>query len=148
MLISGRNQSGLSDREIQHCLEVWRELCGGQERELVTSGASRHSSRTHFNENDGLVYLGADAMPGRAITANSRMSVLACLAHELGHLERFQQGYQRPFDMPDKLLDEAETSIHASFIPVLGPRDREDLIEDASDRLIQWLEQGRRSSEE
>jgi hypothetical protein len=37
------------------------------------------------------------------------------------------------------LLDEAETSLRASFTSVLSPKDREDLVEDARDRLIQWL---------
>jgi hypothetical protein len=37
------------------------------------------------------------------------------------------------------LLDEAETSPRASFTSILSPKDREDLVEDARDRLIQWL---------
>ena len=41
---------------------------------------------------------------------------------------------------PDVLLDEAETSLRASFTSLLSPKDREDLpVEDARDRLIQWL---------
>lgn len=67
------------------------------------------------------------------------MSPLACLAHEFAHFERFQLGYQRPVTAPDNLLDEAETSLRASFLPVLARRDREDLVEDARDRLIDWL---------
>jgi hypothetical protein len=85
-----------------------------------------------------MVHLGADVMPGQAIDANSRMSVLACLAHELGHAERFELGYRRPID---NLIDEAETSLRASFVSILGLKDREDLVEDARDRLIQWLAQ-------
>lgn len=83
--------------------------------------------------------LGADAYPGAGRTANSRMSPLACLAHELAHVERHELGYDRPFDPPDSYLDEAETSLRASFVPVLSPRDREDLVEDARDRLTDWL---------
>jgi hypothetical protein len=37
------------------------------------------------------------------------------------------------------LIDEAETSLHASFALDLVMIDREDLIEDARDRLIHWL---------
>jgi hypothetical protein len=33
----------------------------------------------------------------------------------LAHAERFQLGYRRPTDLPDVLLDEAETSLRASF---------------------------------
>jgi hypothetical protein len=85
------------------------------------------------------VYLGADVDPGIGIDANSRMSVFACLAHELAHVERFQAGYRRPVELPDVLIDEAEASLRASFTSILGPKDREDLVEDARDRLIDWL---------
>jgi hypothetical protein len=67
------------------------------------------------------------------------MSVLACLAHELAHLQRRRMDFNRPFHLPDAHLDEAETSIHASFLPALSQVDREDLVEDARDRLIDWL---------
>jgi hypothetical protein len=67
------------------------------------------------------------------------MSVLACLAHELAHAERFELGFQRPNKFPDSLIDESETSLHASFMPVLSSTEREDLVEDAVDRLYQWL---------
>jgi hypothetical protein len=67
------------------------------------------------------------------------MSVLACLAHELAHVERFEMGFQRPIEFPDSLIDESETSLHASFMPVLSSAEREDLVEDAVDRLYQWL---------
>ena len=86
-----------------------------------------------------MVLLGADAFPGEGVDANSRMSALACPAHELAHAERFRLGYRRPTDLPDVLLDEAETSLRAAFTSVLRRKDREDLVEDARDRLIQWL---------
>jgi hypothetical protein len=41
--------------------------------------------------------------------------------------------------MPDVLIDEAETSLNASFHIAISPKDREDLIEDARDRLTEWL---------
>ena len=139
MILFGRNQTGLNEREIRHCLEAWDVLCGENKRDLVISEASRHSSRTRFSEIDRLVYLGADVKPGNGIEANSRMSVLACLAHELAHVERFEREFQRPLEFPENLIDEAETSLHASFISVLSPKDREDLIEDERDRLNQWF---------
>ncbi|MFT5130457.1 MAG: hypothetical protein ACI8W8_004088 [Rhodothermales bacterium] len=67
------------------------------------------------------------------------MSMLACLAHELAHAQRFRLDYRRPFELPDMLLDEAETSIHASFHVVLSEVDRRDLVEDGRDRLEMWL---------
>ena len=91
-----------------------------------------------------MVLLGADAYPGAGVDANSRMSVLACLVHELAHAERFAVGYRRPTSLPDVLLDEAETSLRAAFTSVISPTEREALVEDARDRLIAWLAAQRR----
>lgn len=52
---------------------------------------------------------------------------------------RSEMEVDRPFDLPDAYLDEAETSIAASFNPWLTPQDRADLVEDARDRLVDWL---------
>jgi hypothetical protein len=139
MILAGRNQVGLTEEEIERCLLAWKLLCGEKERELVIDEAHQHSSRTRFNETSGKVHLGADVKPGIGTQANSRMSELACLAHELAHAERFEIGFQRPIELPDSLIDESETSLHASFMPVLSSKDREDLVEDARDRLIQWI---------
>jgi len=139
MIVAGRNQVGLSQREIEYCLEAWEFLCEGKPREFIVSGAIKHSSRTRFNETDGKVYLGADVKPGVGIEANARMSLLACLAHELAHAERFDLGFRRPTDLPDVLVDEAETSLHASFMSSLTTKDQADLIEDARDRLNEWF---------
>jgi hypothetical protein len=139
MILAGRNQVGLTEREISHCLKAWELLCGDKRRVLIIADAHKHSSKTRFNEIDGLVYLGANVKPGIGIEANSRLSVLACLAHELAHVERFEGEMQRPIEFPDNLIDEAETSLHASFMSVLNVRDRRDLIEDARDRLSQWF---------
>lgn len=139
MLTAGRNQVGLTEQQIEYCLEAWAVLCGNLPIGLDTSEAARNSSRTRFNEERNQVFLGADALPGEGVDAVSRMSTLACLAHELAHVERLRLGYRRPLHLPDVLLDEAETSLRASFTSVLRMKDREDLVEDARDRLIQWL---------
>jgi hypothetical protein len=139
MLAAGRNQSGLTDKQIEYCLEVWAVLRADRQITLDISGASQNFSCTRFNEDQNKVFLGADAFPGEGVDANSRMSTLACLAHELTHAERFQLGYRRPTDLPDVLLDEAETSLRAAFTSILRRKNREDLVEDARDRLIQWL---------
>ncbi len=73
------------------------------------------------------------------------MSLLACLAHEFAHAERYLAGYERPVDSPEFLIDEAETSLHASFVTVLNKKDREDLREDAYLRLIQYFKTGSES---
>jgi len=141
MLAAGRNHTGLTTQQIEYCLEAWTILCGDLPVEFDVSGAMQNLSRTRFNEEHNKVCLGADALAGQGVDANSRMSTLACLAHELAHAERFRLGYRRPTDLPDVLLDEAETSLRAVFTSVLGRKDREDLVEDARDRLIQWLGQ-------
>jgi hypothetical protein len=139
MILAGRNQVGLTEEEIERCLLAWKFLCGEVVREIVTDEAHHHFSRTRFDEIGGKVHLGANVKPGIGTAANSRMSELACLAHELAHAERFEIGFQRPLELPDSLIDESETSLHASFMPVLNSKDREDLVEDARDRLIQWI---------
>lgn len=138
-MLGARNKLGLTPEQIDRCVEIWQVLCGDVQRLLDVSEAHRFGSRTRFDERRGTMILGADVLPGSGQTPNARMSRLACLAHELAHAERFEMGYNRPFDYPDVLLDEAETSIHASFTPVLNPRDREDLVDDARERLVDWL---------
>lgn len=140
MFTAGRNTIGLTERQIGYCREAWSILCGDRSIELDCSSAHEHSSKTRFNEDREKVYLGADAYPGDGSDANSRMSTLACLAHELAHADRFRAGYRRPAELPDVLVDEAETSLRASFTSVLRMKDREDLVEDARDRLIHWLD--------
>jgi hypothetical protein len=139
MFTAGRNQIGLTEKQIAYCMEAWVVLCADRPIAFDTSEAVQYASRTRFNEAQNTVFLGADAVPGDGVDANVRLSTLACLAHELAHAERFYLGYRRPTDLPDVLLDEAETSLRASFTSVLSPKDREDLVEDARDRLIQWL---------
>lgn len=139
MILAGRNGVGLSEREIEQCIWAWELLCGTKERTLIVSEATRHSSRTYFEQTRNVVYLGADVKPGTGIEANARMSILASLAHELAHAERHELGFDRPVDFPELLIDEAETSLHASYISILSSKDREDLIEDARDRLNQWF---------
>lgn len=138
-MLGARNRIGLTDHQIKHCQETWEFLCGRVKRELDPSEAHRHGSRTRYDERRRAVILGADAYPGAGQSANSRMSVLACLAHELAHMRRAARGFRRPLTPPDSYLDEAETSIYASFLKEVWPHDRADLIEDARDRLIDWL---------
>ncbi|AFW93718.1 hypothetical protein VB638_11955 [Dolichospermum sp. UHCC 0684] len=147
LYLGQRNRNGLTDRQIEYCIEAWQVLCGDEDRILITDEANINSSRTRFVEDRNVVDLGADAYPGNNSSANSRMSVLACLAHELSHMQRFDREYRRPLDMPDILIDEAETSLNASFHIALGSKDREDLIEDARDRLIEWLDNQSQSRE-
>lgn len=147
-MLGSRNQTGLDAAQIKYCTQAWEFLCGDKLRSLDTSQAHNYGSRTRFYEQTSTVALGADAYPGVGISANSRLSVLACLAHEIAHAERFEMGYDRPFSPPDSYIDEAETSLHSSFTSVLSFRDREDLIEDARDRLIDWLAYSRKENDD
>jgi hypothetical protein len=136
-----RNTSALTGTQIEYCTMAWALITqGGLTVPLDLSRARSGFTTTGYSETDRKVFLGANAYPGlNAVDANARMSVLACLAHEYAHVERHALAYSRPKELPDVLLDEAETSIHASFHRVLGRRDREDLVEDARDRLMRWL---------
>ncbi len=128
-------------------MEAWAVLCADLPVELDRLEATQNFSRTCFNEEHNKVFLGADAFPGSGMDSNSRMSTLACLAHELAHVERFRLRYRRPTELPDVLLDEAETSLRAAFTSILRRKDREDLVEDARDRLIQWLARHQREGD-
>ena len=138
-MLGSRNQIGLDEAQISYCVQAWAVLCGPTPRILDTSLAHTYGSQTRFIEQSGTTILGADAYPGKGMSANSPLSALACLAHEIAHAERLEAGYDRPFSPPGSYVDEAETSLRASFTSVLSLRDREDLVEDARDRLIDWL---------
>jgi hypothetical protein len=138
-MLGERNYIGLTEIQIGRCRDVWEALCGESNRVLDVSEAAYHGSRTRYDEDRDAVILGANAYSGAGASANSRMSMQACLAHELAHMLRAELGFNRPFTSPDVHLDEAETSIHASFLESVSLRDREDLVEDARDRLFDWL---------
>jgi hypothetical protein len=139
IFLGKRNHRALSEREIEYCVLAWNILCGKDERTLIVDEARIDHSSTRFIEDMNVIYLGANAYPGEGFSANSRMSVLACLAHELSHADRFGRGYRRPLEKPDMFIDEAETSLDAPFHQALSSKDREDLREDARDRLTDWL---------
>lgn len=145
---SSRNQHGLTELEIARCLGVWEVLDGPRYCPLDTTLATQHGSRTRYNEEQRKVYLGADVHPGTAVDARSRMSATACLTHECSHADRHLRGYGRPLAEPDSLLDEAEASLNASFYLPLSARDREDLVEDARDRVSDWLGRWQRRNQD
>lgn len=106
---------------------------------MTHPGPAEMDQKTKFNEDRNVVFLGADAFPGpNAVDANSRLSLLACLAHELSHAERYYLGFRRPWKGCNVHIDEAETSLHASFRSAISHRDRSDLVEDAHNRIISW----------
>ena len=44
----------------------------------------------------------------------------------------------RPIEQPDVFLDEAEASLHASFLLRVGFLDRRNLVEDARFQIAAW----------
>jgi hypothetical protein len=137
-----RNTRALEPDQIDYARLAWEAL-GAPAALLDASEAHGPQTKTRYSEVRRVVILGANVYPaqGAVMTVLSRMSVLACLAHEFAHLERHQRHVieGRPFSLPDVLLDEAETDLHASFYPALGPSDREHLVEDARDRIDEWF---------
>src|SRR6266852_6087784 len=107
MSIEGRNKEGLSEHQIQMCIDAWEILCGEDLVELDVSRAHLYQSKTKWDEVSQKVFLGANVLSGVGLKANYRLSMLACLAHELAHARRYYLGYARPFELPDILLDEA-----------------------------------------
>jgi len=150
-----RNTKGLDQESIERVKMIWGyivDIGSGDSLEggalenfsvqLDVSNAHKDNSRTTFSSQTNTIKIGADALPGSNKTcANSRMSVLACLCHELSHAHRYHMGFRRPYEGDTMHLDEAETSIHASYIPELHYNDRYDLIEDSILRLNDWKEE-------
>ncbi len=137
-MLSSRNQTGLTQRQIEQCEIIWEVLGGNECCPLNTFEAFQHNSRTRFAQNWRAVVLGADVVPGSGIDARSTMSEMACLAHELAHAQRFGMGLDRPIPLPDGFLDEAEASLHASFLLPISLADRRNLIEDARIQIAAW----------
>lgn len=146
MGLSQRSVNGLSRLEIERCQATWEALCAAAKHSipLDVSEADITGSLTRFVEERNEVVLGANVEPGQGYDANTRLSRMACLAHELAHALRYQRGYRRPHALPDMLRDEAEASLEASFNEALSPSEVMDLVEDARDRLIKWLDLIRR----
>ncbi len=141
MLSSSRNQRGLSESKIENCRAIWDYLDGNQVCLLIVFEAASHGSRTRFNQAANAVYLGADVEPGIGTEARVRMSEISCLAHELAHADRYRMGFNRTTNQPDVLLDEAEASLHASFMEALNAKERQDLVEDARTQIAAWQQQ-------
>jgi hypothetical protein len=102
-----RNTGPLRPEQVEYCQMAWALITnGGLAVPLDVSRASSGFTTTRYGERDRTVYLGANAYPNvMAVDANSRLSVLACLAHEYAHAERHGFGYERPKVLPDVLLD-------------------------------------------
>jgi len=135
--------------EIGVCQLAWQVLLDAQDPNWrvtvlldVSSAARSHTLTAYFQETNS-VKLGANVLPGIGNDPNDRLSMRACLAHELAHAQRFAAGFARPFALPDRLLDEAETSIAAAFMTPLIASDKEELVEDARAHLSHWLMQKR-----
>ena len=138
MLSSSRNQRGLSESKIVNCQAIWEYLDGSQVCPLLVTEAAEHGSRTRFSQAINAVYLGSDVEPGIGAEPRVRMSEVSCLAHEMAHAERYRMGIDRTTDQPDVLLDEAETSLYASFVTPLSEKERIDLVEDARTQIAAW----------
>jgi hypothetical protein len=69
---AGRNQIGLTERQIAYCVEVWAVLCADRPIAFDTSKGVQYAWRTRFDEAQNAVFLGADALPGDGIDANAR----------------------------------------------------------------------------
>ena len=50
MLAVGRNQTGLTEQQIEYCVEAWTVLAADLLVELDVSEAKQNFSRTRFNE--------------------------------------------------------------------------------------------------
>ena len=56
---AGRNQVGLTEKQIAYCMEAWAVLCADRPIAFETSEAVQYTSRTRCNEVQNIVFLGA-----------------------------------------------------------------------------------------
>ena len=129
-----RNEQRLSDMQIFEAKEAARKQ--GYTGDIHYSDYS-HTSFHGSTESGGFHFLviGTDTYPlsDRRGTANERISVNGCMAHEIvGHYEAWLKGTTQN----ELVLEEAQASIRASKFGVgLTDEERETLFEDAIDRL-------------
>lgn len=134
-LISGRAYETISPEQEQKIRDWWVEL-GGDINLLIIDRLP--GSRCILDESEGKIHIGSDVNPGAGTDANSSMRWRAVVAHELRHLQRFNQGCR----LSPGHLDEAITSLEACAFPQLTPAIREELIADALQRLYALMESG------
>jgi hypothetical protein len=140
-LCGPRNFQGLDDAQIERCKVAWAFLSSETMSpvQLDISKAKEFNSSTFYDPILKVVFLGSNVYPGEGSFANCRLSYFSCLAHEYTHAQRDSQGLAKPYEWPDLLIDEAETSLGASYTIGLGSSDVVDLREDAKDRITTWL---------
>jgi hypothetical protein len=100
------------------------------------------NGRTRFvvelvdGEDVGRIYFGNDVYPGPGVVdPNAALSMIAAIAHELGHFHRWRDHTELPLNQFTE-LDEALTSLDAVLrYPKLSDHDARALVRDALQRL-------------
>ncbi len=143
--IGGRNTQPLTPKQISE-VKAYSEVLGIPSDILCFSDLMNTSYGNIFGKK--ILYVGRDVAPLSSppvsgMTANSRITIKACLAHEwIGHHNaevagrNFDRGsLANPF-LINIALDEAQASIRAArFAPELDPIERYTLLRDAIARL-------------
>ena len=129
-----RNEEPLTDAQITEAMTY--AALQGYKGEIHYSD---HSNTSFHGSTEGEEYcylvIGTDAYPtsNNNGTANERISVNGCMAHEVvGHYETWKKGTVNKVEV----LDEAQASIRAAKFGVdLSDDERQTLLQDAYDRL-------------
>lgn len=129
-----RNEEPLSEKQIDEAkAAAYKQGYKGDIMYSLYSNTSFHGSRE--GEKFHYLIVGTDAYPSATNggTANERISLNACMAHEIvGHYEAWVRGTTQA----NVVLEEAQASIRASRFGVgLTVEERKTLYEDALDRL-------------
>ena len=127
-LLGPRSREPITPEQAEKIHAWWKELGGPSHRLRIDPSPDSH---THFDDAEGIVQVGSDLNPGPGISPNSRLRWRAVLAHELRHLQRHDSGVAHP---PGP-LDEAITDLEACAYPEVTSAIREELMEDALQRL-------------
>ncbi|MEM8676920.1 MAG: hypothetical protein AAGF83_24160 [Cyanobacteria bacterium P01_G01_bin.67] len=143
--LGGRNTQPLTPKQVSE-VKAYSIVLGIPPNVLRFSDSMNTSYGNIFGTK--ILYVGCDVAPLASppvsgITANSRITIKACLAHEwIGHHNAevvgcsFNRGSNAALSLVDVALDEAQASIRAArFAPNLEPTERYTLCRDAISRL-------------
>ena len=130
-----RNERPLTETQISSVREYARSL--GLEESRVVQMDWMH---TMYSASFDQMVIGTDVYPADVpVTANSRISMKATVAHELvGHRDAALKGWSQPKDhiLQGTVLEEIQASIRAArFTPDLSNAERVQLLRDAIERL-------------
>ncbi len=135
-MLHGQRSYDPISKEQEKKIREWWIVLGGNPGKLVIN--RNPGTRSYLDELEGIIHIGSNINPGKGTSPNASMRWRAAVAHELRHLQRYENKKQVKKAGP---LDEAITDLEACAYPQLTPAIREELTADALQRLYEVIEE-------